>query len=163
MDTKPISARRRVPALSFVFAGIAGMMASTGWTPATGMVVLMAFLVVAQRSRSAAFSIALVHYAAATCPLLPGTQLFIWGNMAGFERFGLWFAVSTLLAAPYGFFWTANIFFRPLGIATAVLASSIPTLGMISRACLTPPNPVSFPAIVVVSCLAFTLIAFRPD
>ncbi len=163
MDNPSLNRKNRFLACFVTLAGIAGLASSSSWLPAGAAALVMPFAVIAQGTRRAAFAVAFVFYAATTWSQLHGPFVFSSVNAPRLNFLALWLAASVILASPYYLFWITNCFFRPLGVATAVLAASIPLAGLESCMRAIPFCPVSFPWSVVVSCLAFILIALKPN
>ena len=120
--------------LSQMGAASIGGIAWSGWMPAIALAVAMPIAVSLQKDRRAAFLTALGYYAGASWPLMPGAKAFFGPNATWLESALLWLTSSFLLALPFGIFWTNNIRMRPLGSFLALIAVTVPPIGLIGWA-----------------------------
>lgn len=124
-------------------AMLTGIIAWSGWMPAIALAVAMPIAVSIQKSRRAAFLTALGYYAGASWPLMPGAKAFFGPNTTWLESAILWLTSSLLLALPFGIYWLKHL--RQLGIFLALVAVTVPPIGIIGWASPLTASGVLFP------------------
>lgn len=108
--------------------------ASLACVPLMALMFLMPFLVAVQRSRIGAYCVALVYYAAASWPLVPGARNFFGPTPWLLSSLGLWLLSATILACPFALLWTSRRDHVVWRIPMATLINAVPPLGIIGWA-----------------------------
>ena len=120
--------------VSLSLAAAIGIGVSLALTPAMAMMVALPVITSMQTSSPRAFLTAFAYYFAASWPLTTAATYFFGAGAPALSMIMLWTAAASLLAAPWGLFWTAKrrklIWRLPLAIA----ASAVPPLGIVGWA-----------------------------
>jgi len=119
---------------SSLAAAIAGSLAWSGHIAALPLSFGFLILALLQADRWATSSVALAYYASSTWPLVPGAKSFFGAHFSLLGGTVLWVGGSVLLAMPWALFHFRRWPARFLSVPLALVATSVPPLGLIGWA-----------------------------
>ncbi|HJT71301.1 MAG TPA: hypothetical protein VJ731_13970 [Terriglobales bacterium] len=143
--------RSRLP---FLAAGLLGLSISTGIPAGIVAAITMPALIFRQTSRRAASVTALLYYACAIWPVIPGARNFFGADVSLFAAFLLWSIAMVSLSFPWAVLWSPNRTQMLWRIPIALIIASVPPLGVIGWASPLTAAGLLFPATAWIGLLA---------
>ena len=143
--------RSRLP---FLAAGLLGLSVSTGYPAGIADAITMPALIFRQTSRRAASLTALLYYACAIWPVIPGARNFFGPHVSVLTAVLLWSIATVLLSCPWAALWSPNRRQMLWRIPIALIIASVPPLGVIGWASPLTAAGVLFPAMGWMGLLA---------
>jgi apolipoprotein N-acyltransferase len=118
-------------ALSFCAATAIGLAVSTGHPVGLAAAAGMPIVCLLARSRKNAFESTLGYYTAGLWPMIPGLQRYIGSLASPLIPFAIWLFAATLLSVPWTVAWTDRPTKYIWRVPMALVATTIPPLGII--------------------------------
>lgn len=143
--------RSRLP---FLAAGLLGLSVSTGYPAGIAAAIAMPALIFRQTSRRAASVAALLYYACAIWPVIPGARNFFGADVSLVAAFLLWSTATVSLSFPWAVLWSPNRTQMLWRIPVALIIASVLPLGVIGWASPLTAAGLLFPSTAWLGLLA---------
>lgn len=118
-------------ALSVCAATAIGLAVSTGHPVGLALAAGMPVVCLMAGSRMAAFDCAVSYYAAGLWPMIPGLQRYIGSSASPLVPLAIWLLAALLLSLPWTVAWTARTTKYIWRVPLALVALSVPPLGIV--------------------------------
>ena len=118
-------------ALSLCAATAIGLAVSTGRPAGLALAAGMPAVCLMAKSRGAAFESALSYYAAGLWPMIPGLQRYIGSSASPLVPLAIWLFAALLLSVPWTVAWTDRPMEYIWRVPLALVAMSIPPVGIV--------------------------------
>src|SRR5579871_707426 len=120
--------------LQFIGAVAIGLAVSTGYPAGIVAGLAIPALIFSNRSRKGAWFTAILYYACAISPVIPGARNFFGPRVSVFAAIALWSIAAALLSLPWAAVWSPMRTQALLRIPVALILTSVPPLGIIGWA-----------------------------